>query len=111
MPNISQTLAHYFRHILLLDVSHNFITRLEALGLVRACPFLERFNFSHNLVADIAEIMPLGKLRHLIDLDFRDNPVSESSQNIEKAKAEVMKSKNMIGEHSKAKFPSLIRLN
>ena len=65
MPNVDNTLTFYFSHILYLDVSNNWIKSVEPYGLCKACPFLERLNFSDNLIADMGEIMPLGNLRHL----------------------------------------------
>jgi hypothetical protein len=75
MPNIDFTLACYFPQVLVIDVSFNKIRKIEALGLSKACPLLERFIFTNNLVDDPREILPLGKLRHLIELEFRGNPV------------------------------------
>lgn len=65
MPNVENTLAIYFRHLMILDVSQNRIQRVEAIALNRACPCLEKFYLTDNNVTDMAEIMPLGKMRHL----------------------------------------------
>jgi Leucine-rich repeat (LRR) protein len=75
MPNVDITLAIYFRKLKVLDVSFNRIRSIEANGLSKACPYLERFNFSHNFVDDLREILPLGKLKHLYELEFMNNPV------------------------------------
>ena len=50
MPNVDITLSIYFSKLKVLDVSFNRIRSIEANGLSKACPYLERFNFSHNLV-------------------------------------------------------------
>ena len=75
MPNVDITLAVYFRHLKSLDVSFNNIRSIEANGLSKACPQLESFYFTNNLVEDIREILPLGKLKFLVMLEFLNNPV------------------------------------
>lgn len=90
MPNIDNTLALYFRHILILDVSNNSIKRIEAVSLCRACPYLERFYLTDNMVSDMAEIMPLGKMKHLNQLDFRVNPVVDTDEKLLEAKEQIL---------------------
>ena len=78
MPNIENTLRVYFSGLVSLDVSDNSIRSIEAVGLCRACPLLERLDFSDNLVDDMEEVMPLGRLRSLGQLIFLRNPVTDS---------------------------------
>jgi Leucine-rich repeat (LRR) protein len=80
MPNVDITLAIYFRHLKSLDVSFNKIRSIEANGLSKACPLLECFYFTHNLVDDVRDILPLGKLKFLMELEFRNNPVVSTDE-------------------------------
>ena len=89
MPNIDITLAIYFSKLKVLDVSFNRIRSIEANGLSKACPFLERFNFSHNFVADYREILPLGKLKHLYELEFMNNPVVSTDEKLKEIRERV----------------------
>lgn len=89
MPNIDITLAIYFSKLKVLDVSFNRIRSIEANGLSKACPFLERFNFSHNFVADCREILPLGKLKHLYELEFMNNPVVSTDEKLKEIRERV----------------------
>lgn len=89
MPNVDITLAIYFSKLKVLDVSFNRIRCIEANGLSKACPYLERFNFSHNLVDDFREILPLGKLKHLYELEFMNNPVVFTDDKLKEVRERV----------------------
>ena len=78
MPNIENTLTFFFSKLLVLDVSDNQIQSIEAVGLCRACPCLEKFNFCDNQVADLDEVLPLGKMRNLSQLNFLRNPLTST---------------------------------
>lgn len=65
MVNVENTMAIYFRQIVTLNISHNLIKNIESKQLVKACPYIEIFNFSYNLVSDLNEIIPLGKMKYL----------------------------------------------
>jgi hypothetical protein len=90
MPNVDITLALFFEHITTLDVSHNCIESLEAQHLSKACPVLEVFIFNNNQVSNIREILPLGRLKHLKTLEFRNNPVVATPKLLKDMKEKVI---------------------
>jgi len=89
MPNVENTLRVYFSRLVSLDVSANCIRSIEAVGLCRACPLLEKLNFSDNLVEDMEEVMPLGRLKVLSQLVFLRNPVTETQAKVEEARGVI----------------------
>jgi hypothetical protein len=89
MPNIDKTLALYFPNLLTLNVSHNLIVSLEAHHLSSACPLLENFIFKDNRVASVKEILPLGKLKKLKLLEFKDNPVVATKEMAKNVKERI----------------------
>ena len=90
MPNVDITLALFFKHITTLDVSHNFIESLEAQHLAKACPVLEVFIFNDNKVSNIREILPLGRLKHLKTIEFRNNPFVATPKQLKDVKEKIV---------------------
>lgn len=111
MPNVDITLAFFFRQLRFLDVSFNKIRGLEGNGLSKACPLLERFYFTHNLVDDLREILALGKLKNLYELEFRNNPVVCSDERIREVRERVQRDQAQLTDKNKMKFPKLILIN
>jgi hypothetical protein len=75
------------------------------MSLCKACPYLERFIFSNNLVDDVREIIPLGKLRFLMELEFRSNPVVNNTQKHNEVRERVQREQAQLTDKLKAKFP------
>jgi Leucine-rich repeat (LRR) protein len=111
MPNVDITLALFFKHITTLDVSHNCIESLEAQHLSKACPVLEVFIFNNNQVSNIREILPLGRLKHLKTLEFRNNPVVATPKLLRDMKEKVIYEQKQLSASEKMKFPSLSLIN
>jgi hypothetical protein len=51
---------------------------------------LERLYLADNMIPSMSEIMPLGKMRHLNQLDFRRNPVTDTDAKLEEAREQIM---------------------
>jgi len=51
---------------------------------------LEVFIFNDNQVANIREILPLGRLKHLRTLEFRNNPVVATPKQLKDMRDKVL---------------------
>ena len=72
---------------------------------------LKKFIFKNNQVSNVREILPLGRLRHLELLDFRQNPVVATPKLMECVKELIMKEQHQLSASEKMKFPKLSLLN
>lgn len=57
------------------------------------------------------EILPLGRLKHLKTLEFRNNPVVATPKQLKQIKEKVIYEQKQLSASDKMKFPSLSMIN
>lgn len=65
-----------------LDLSFNKLSRMRTRELVRACPLLQTLHLDSNNIHTLQDIQKLGSLKHLEELTFIKNPVSQKTSHM-----------------------------